>query len=151
MTQVDFYVLPEGARRDDFACRLIEKVYRTGCRVYVHTASAQRAQAIDDFLWSFRGGSFVPHEVLDTARQPDSPVLIGYQNPPEAGHEVLVNLSDTLPEFFGQFARIAELVDADPDVKLKARERYRYYREHGCPLESHTIDAAQLSSNHERE
>ena len=45
LTKVDFYILPsaEPSARLDFACKLTEKAWRLGHRVYLHcTDSAQR-------------------------------------------------------------------------------------------------------------
>jgi DNA polymerase IIIc chi subunit len=44
-----------------------------------------------------------------------------------------------LPQELAAYERIAEIVDADPGRKQRARERYRLYRERGCALESHNI------------
>lgn len=155
MTRIDFYVLPEGAAREAFVCRLAEKAYRKEQRVYIHTASQTHAAALDGLLWTFRGGSFVPHEIHQPQAVPESPIVIGHEGGPplakEYQSEVLINLSDTLPEFFSRFLRVVEIVDSDADVKLKARERFRYYRERGYPIESHQIDAAQLSATYEGE
>ena len=54
MTQVDFY-LPGPAARDNrfgLACRLADKAYRQGHRVYLHAASAEQARHLDRLLWT---------------------------------------------------------------------------------------------------
>ena len=57
------------------------------------------------------------------------------------GHDgdVLINLTPAVPLFFSRFARVAEIVGQDEDSKLSARERFRFYRDRGYALESHTI------------
>ena len=95
MARVDFYILPDRAAnsRPLLACRLAEKAYRLGHRVYIHVESAQQAQYLDDLLWSFRQGSFIPHGITPPQPGDDTPVLIGWQDAPAGATEVLINLS----------------------------------------------------------
>jgi len=44
-----------------------------------------------------------------------------------------------VPAWFSRFTRIAELVGAAEDDKARGRERFRYYRERGYPLETHNL------------
>ena len=140
MTQVDFYVLAQTQQRALFACRLAEKIYQLGKRVYIHTTDEQHSRALDDLLWTFQSGSFVPHERYQDGHAAHSPVLIGHQAQPKADADVLINISDELPMFYSGFARVAEIVDSEEAVKLKGRERFRLYRERGCTMLSHQID-----------
>ena len=68
--------------------------------------------------------------------------MIGSHAQPALDADVLINISDDLPIFYSNFARVAEIVDGEDVVKLKARDRYRIYRERGCTMVSHHIDAA---------
>ena len=141
MTQVDFYILAQMQQRALFACRLAEKIYRLGKRVYIHTADERHSQMLDDLLWTFQSGSFVPHECYQDHSAAQSPVLIGHHAQPLADADVLINISDELPMFYSRFARVAEIVDGEEAVKLKGRDRFRVYREQGCTMLSHPIDA----------
>jgi DNA polymerase-3 subunit chi len=51
----------------------------------------------------------------------------------------LVNLSDEIPPGFEQFAHVTEIISLNDDVRLPGRERFRFYREKGYPLESHDL------------
>ena len=86
MARVDFYVLP-GSReiaRQQFACRLAEKAYRLEHSVHIHVDDRAAMQRVDDLLWTFRDGSFVPHEIAESsAARPESPVTIGCSQLPE--------------------------------------------------------------------
>ena len=141
MTKVDFYLLPaSGNARELFACRLTEKAYRLGHRVYLLAPDRPAALELDELLWTFSQGSFVPHAIVSTATPADDhPVLIGHEEPPPAFGEVLVNLAAEIPPWFGRFARVAELVGADDAARASGRERYRFYRERGYPLDTHTL------------
>ncbi|MEA2080825.1 MAG: DNA polymerase III subunit chi, partial [Pseudomonadota bacterium] len=65
MTQVDFYLLQDDSaqNRISFACRLADKAYRLGNRVFIHTESAEQSRRLDDLLWTFQQNSFVPHAI----------------------------------------------------------------------------------------
>ena len=141
MTKVDFYLLPAGGDSTElFACRLAEKAYRLGHKVYLLTPDPPAARELDELLWTFSQGSFVPHAVIDgAALADDHPVLIGHEEPPPNLSEVLVNLAAEVPPWFGRFARVAELVGPDDAAKARGRERYRFYRERGYPLDTHTL------------
>lgn len=138
MTQVDFYLL-NGDRRELIACRLVEKAWRLGHRVYLLAPDKPAALELDELLWTFSQGSFVPHAVVGGAADDEQPVLIGHDEPPAALDDVLVSLADAVPPWFNRFTRIAELVGASDDDKARGRERYRFYRERGYPLATHNL------------
>ena len=142
MTRIDFYILPEGgtSAHEAVSCRLVEKVYKLGMNVYIHTDSEQLSQELDDLLWTFRQGSFIPHAQHGAEAAVESPVVVGHC--PEPGtehHDVLINFAQEVPAFFGRFERVAELVDQQPDYLQQARARYTFYRERGYELQSHKL------------
>ena len=61
-TKIDFYILPsaEPSARLDFACKLTEKAWRLGHRVYLHCSDIAQREDLDARLWRFKGESFVP-------------------------------------------------------------------------------------------
>ena len=141
MPRVDFYVLPDDKDngRALLACRLADKAYTLGHEVYILVASEAQAGALDDLLWTFRQDSFIPHERYPLAGDEASPVLIGTILPTESRAYVLINFTDRLPEGFERYERIAELVDQNPEVLAKSRERFRQYREQGLTPETHKL------------
>ena len=141
MPRIDFYVLPDckDNGRALLACRLTDKAYSLGHTVYLLTASEAQAAALDDLLWTFRQDSFVAHERFPPAGEEDSPVLVGAAPPVEVNAQVLINFTDVLPEGFERFERVVELVDQNPDVLARSRERFRQYRERGCAPETHKL------------
>ncbi|PZN30325.1 MAG: DNA polymerase III subunit chi [Proteobacteria bacterium] len=143
MSRVDFYVLAQAGSDAQlrFACRLAEKAVERGHRIYMQTASAAESQRLDELLWTFSDRSFLPHEIVtgSAASDPQVKILLGHAPPPDGCCELLINLSDALPESPGRYERIAEVVAADPERKRLARERYKQYRELGCTLESHNV------------
>lgn len=142
MTQVDFYILSPQARDDRFgiACRLAEKAWKSGHRVLINTADHEEARHLDGLLWSYRDESFIPHAPLGGADPSLNPILIGKsdQDPGEE-HDILINLASEVPTFFSRFARVLECVDNNEAAKQASRDRYRFYKEHGYPLNTHNI------------
>jgi len=141
MPRVDFYILPDQTPdgRLLLACRLAEKAYTLGHRVYIHAESKAQGQRLDDLLWTFRQGSFVPHALYPDAGSEPPPVLIGWETEPALPVPVLINLTPAVPAFFERCERVAELVDQTPEILTRSRERFRFYRQQGCPLESHKL------------
>ena len=142
MTRVDFHILPSDGKveRERWACRLGAKAWRQGHRVYIQTGSPAETKRIDELLWTFRDISFLPHGVSGTPGAGNVSVVVGHDEAPPEEHEVLVNLAHPVPLFFSRFERVLEIVAPDDGAKATARERFRFYKERGYPLESHNID-----------
>lgn len=140
MSRVDFYVLAADApdARLRYACRLAERAVEQGCQVYIQTPDVQR---LDDMLWTFSEGSFLPHEVFrgQEASHARVMVMVGSDAGPASHRSLLINLMDAMPSDVTSYERIAEIVDVDPERKRSARERFKQYREQGCAMESHNL------------
>ena len=142
MSKVDFYVIGGSGEqtRQRFACRLAEKAYRLDNTVHTHAADRQSVQQIDDLLWTFRDGSFVPHEVLGAAAaEPPAPITIGCESAPSRDCDLLINLSEEIPATAESFPRVAEIVTSDEDARNRSRKRFVDYRERGHTLDTHKL------------
>ena len=139
MAQVDFYVLDrvDEHARDTLACKLAEKAWRLENTIHIHTMTREDAERLDKLLWTFRDGSFVPHELMggDT----DAPVTIGFGTSTVAPRDLLITLCDEIPAFAESFPRVAELVSSDENSRVKSRQRYANYRDQGHKLTTHKI------------
>lgn len=137
--RVDFYVIPSADpdARLTIACRLADKAWRQGMRVYLLCADQAQRETLDARLWSFRGEAFVPHNAAEEA--PASAVTLGLGAPPAGPRELLINLTLQVPACAGEFARIAELVVEEPAIRQAARENFRHYRDQGYPLQDHRL------------
>jgi DNA polymerase-3 subunit chi len=141
MTEVDFYLLKDDSAhgRVQFACRLADKAYRLGNRIFIHTESADQTQQLDKMLWTFQQNSFVPHAVYQAGQDDPAPVQLAHDAEPGAGSQVLINLAADVPVFFSRFERVAELVSGNADVRRQGRKRYSFYKDRGYPLRTHEI------------
>ena len=141
MTRVDFYISPAltATARQQLACRIAEKAYLKQHPIYLHVADDAQAEQLDTLLWVFRPGSFIPHCRSHDPLAAASPVLIGSGEPPVMANGVLINLCDEVPAYFSRFERVAEVVSGDESARQRARQRYKFYRERGYPLETHEL------------
>ncbi len=140
MAEVSFYILPTESLQDRylFACKLIEKAYRSGSYCYVLTDSAEQSRIIDDLLWTFRAGSFIPHQIY-TGEPPNTEkvILIGSLDAPEHWQKILFNLSSRYPNIGPQTERILEILDNSETTKEAGRNRYRQYQQSGMKITTH--------------
>ncbi len=142
MPQVDFFVLSGGeSARRLYTCRLAEKAWKAGHKVFIRASDTSEIAVLDDLLWTFRQGSFLPHGLAeDHDNDPLVPILVGVGQAPEGFHDFLINLASDVPQDWQHFQRIAEIVDADPAVRQAGREKYRTYQSRGIKPVTHKID-----------
>lgn len=142
MTRVDFYIVEDTntQARQRLACRLAEKAYALDHTIYIHTDDRQQAEQLDQLLWTFRDGSFIPHCLQDDKVAPEAAIIIGHGAEPEDHNRVLINLSQEVPAFFSRFERVAEVIAGDEQARHAGRERFKFYRDRGYELNTHNLD-----------
>ena len=143
MTRVDFYVLATSSphERRVLACKLTEKAWRQGMKIYLHTGSETETGILDNLLWTFRQGSFIPHQktTAPAAEREDIDVLIGSDEAPTGFNDLVINLSLDKPPGYERYRRVAELVDEEETVRAEGRKRYAAYKQQGCEMEIHKL------------
>ncbi|MFW5444522.1 MAG: DNA polymerase III subunit chi [Methylococcaceae bacterium] len=145
MPEASFYILPTRSLSDRylFACKLIEKAYRSGQFCYVYTDSDMQSQQLDNQLWTFRENSFIPHQLYDEAlnKPPDyeQTVLIGTHSAPEKWQKLIFNLSSKYPDDLTKTDRVLEILDNNDDLKQAGRQRFRQYNQDGFNTTTHKI------------
>ena len=142
--RVDFYLLnsPEPQAAMLLACRLIEKAYQHGHRVFVFCKSATDAAHLDELLWTYKTDSFIPHHLQGEGPEPPPPVQIGFGPEPRGFNDILLNMSPTIPPFYSRFRRIMEIVLDEEVAKEISRQHYREYRQKQFELHTHPIESA---------
>ena len=137
MTRIDFYQLnPQQHKADRLVCQLCQKAYENQQKTLLLTQNPEHSAHLDKQLWIFNEDSFVPHDV-ELTDSFDTPILIQHTPPQDCERQLLINLSDDIPDNFAQYERIIELVTEDN--KQQAREHYSFYRERGYPLNHHNL------------
>ncbi len=143
MTRIDFYVLDENCSltREQFVCRLVEKAYHKSHQICLQTQGQGQAQYMDDLMWTYRQGGFLPHTQLQANTEADklTPVQISHGEDRCPHDDVLINLATDVPLFFSRFHRVAEIIPGDASLRAQARERFRFYRDRGYTLHTHQI------------
>jgi DNA polymerase-3 subunit chi len=145
MPEASFYILSTRSlpERYLFACKLIEKTYRSGQFCYVYTDTLQQCQQLDDQLWTFRKNSFIPHQIYDGTdnKTPDyeQTVLIGTHTAPEKWQKLIFNLSSKYPDNLAKTERILEILDQNEELKQAGRLRFRQYNKDGFNTTTHNM------------
>lgn len=135
VTRIDFH--SNVGNQLDYACRLTRKALGAGCKLLVLHQDAQQLAEFDQLLWSFSGTDFLPHVAAHDPLASQTPVLLCLTGdiPDVADNrEILLNLSDSVPQGFAQFERLIEIVGQDGPTKEAGRLRYRHYQQQGYPL-----------------
>ena len=137
MTTIDFY-----ARVNDrlgIAVRLCAKAYAAHGRVRVLTPDRATTDALDRLMWVNPALSFLPHCRMDSALAAETPIWIDEALDHSGPAVVLVNLHPDAPPFFSRFTRLAEIVGTGEADITAGRTRFRFYRERGYELRTHSL------------
>lgn len=151
-TQVMFYILPDEDKTDASAintstafyqaCLQASYFYRQNQRVFIYTQDQKDAEQIDEMLWAFDSDSFVPHNLSGEGPKQGAAVEISHQVP-RGRRPVLINLSNTVPDFASQFQLIVDFVPSDEALKQLARERFKACRQQGFQVDNQAITETQ--------
>ncbi len=134
MTQIGFYHLTRSVL-DQALPRLLDKALAAGLRTVVLAGSAERVEALNDRLWTYDPGSWLPH---GSARDGDAalqPIWLTDQDENPNRATVLVMCDGASSRSVGDYARCLDLFDGnDPDAVAAARERWRRWKAEGHEL-----------------
>lgn len=139
MTEVAFHF--NAPDKLAYACRFARKLVRSDRRLVI-TAPQPVLELLDGMLWRTHPLDFIAHggsssspEVRDA-----SPVLLMADPREAAVREVLLNLGHELPQGFGSYQHLIEVVGADDeDDRQQARQRWRHYAARGYTIARHDL------------
>jgi len=143
VSQVSFHTgVPE---RLSYLCRLLRKAQQSGARIGV-VGPTPLLDRLDRELWQFASTEFVPHVRLRPGRVlaprlEATPIVMAEEATDVPHREVLLNIGPEIPEGFEAFARVLEVVSADPEQAQRGRERFRQYKALGHAIEHHVVGA----------
>jgi len=143
MPEVSFYILSSASEQERclFVCKLAEKAYRNGAYMYLQTASEEQNRLLDDLLWTFRAGSFIPHQIHNGEVPANANrIMIGTGAAPQNWQKIIVNLSPQAPDNLEQAERILEILNADENIKQAGRQRYRHYQQLQLAISTHKMN-----------
>ena len=136
-----FYLLhdmasPNGlSAQEQLACNLAAAAWRLGKRVLISCETQEQALLLDEAIWKRDPDEFVPHNLFGEITTYATPIEISWSSKRNAQRrDLLINLQQVLPEFFGTFNQIIDFVPAEEQAKKLARERYKFLRTQGWQL-----------------
>ncbi len=158
MTEISFHF--NAPDKLAYACRLLRKAVNGGSHVVV-SAAPEALVKLDTLLWTISPLDFIAHcfADADAALVTASPILLGMPtallqgqaaafdlkaplaNSAAPARPVLVNLGDTVPPGFERFERLVELVGANEEDRLNARDRWKHYAHRGYAIIRHDLAA----------
>ena len=124
-----------------YACRLLRKAATAGSTGAVLAEEAMLTK-LDEQLWSFSALDFVPHARvgrLANEQLAHTPVWLCDSAAQGVGRQVLVNLTQAVPQGFEQFDRVIEVVTLDESDRQQARSRWKQYTERGYDIVRHDL------------
>jgi len=110
--------------------------------VLVYVPTSERSEQLDRLLWMHPATGFTPHCRADDKLAGESPIVLAsnLDNPPHDG--CLLNLSDEVPPGFSRFRQLVEIISVEDGDRLPGRERFRFYRERGYPLDARDVSGS---------
>ncbi len=142
LIRVDFYLLNNDQPQGEWllACRLLEKAYHRGHRVFVYCNDQKEVEHLDELLWTYKDDSFIPHHIQGEGPEPPPPIQIGCGGEPRGFNDIMLNMAATIPAYSSRFERIMEVVSANDAAKEVSRSHYREYRFKQYALHTHRIE-----------
>lgn len=138
--QVDFYLLGSQApSAEHLACRLALMAWERGHSIDIVTDGDAAAQALDQLMWQYPAGRFLPHDVSSADRPGQAPVRILATVTPQSA-DVVINLTTNPIKDPRRFRRLLEIVPHRDAERAASREKFRAYRELGLEPGTHDIN-----------
>ena len=132
MTQVFFY--HGAADKIAAACALLSGAYAKKKAMLVFAPEKEVASSVDRMLWTHPALSFVPHCRADSPLAAETPILLTDSLESVPQDERLMNLSQIVPPGFSRFQSLIEVVGQSDDDRNSARDRVKFYKDHGCEV-----------------
>ncbi len=134
MTEVLFYHL-QHQPLEQVLPSLLEKTAERGWRAVVQVGLAERLEAIDLLLWTYREDSFLPHGTSKDGAAEKQPVFLttGSENPNAAHVRFLVEGAE--PPDYAPYERVVHLFDGRiAEAVSAARKSWTHARDAGCDV-----------------
>ena len=116
---------------------LLEKSLERDWKVCVRSPNADRLDALDRHLWTFREDSFLPHGKADDANKEMQPIVLTTEkiNPNGAHLLMLLDGAWDEPEVLKTYDRVCVFFDGnDPEAVQDARTNWSKLKDADIPL-----------------
>jgi len=138
--QVDFYLLGESSPgAEKLACRLALMALEREQKIFIITTSDASSEQLDELMWQYPEGRFIPHAIAGAQDAGKAPVNIGTL----AGlspADVVINLSPEAVPQPERYSRLLEIVPYADNEKEASRVKFRIYRNQNLNPQTHEIN-----------
>ncbi len=139
MTEITFYF--NAPDKLGTARVLAGKALASRRKLLIYASDQHTLSTLDSLLWTVPGTGFVPHCMAGDRVADQTPILLTTDPEAMPHHEILMNLDHQRPALFSRFDRLIEIVSRDDaDDRLRARERFKFYRDRGYDIGRHDLD-----------
>jgi DNA polymerase-3 subunit chi len=108
-------------------------------KVLVYAPLDEQRNQLGRLLWTQPATGFIPHCMDGDKVAAETPIVLASRLDNLLHDECLLNLSNEIPPGFSRFQQLIEIVSIDDADRVPSRERFRFYRERGYPLEARDI------------
>jgi DNA polymerase-3 subunit chi len=138
--QVDFYLLAESsALASKFACRLALMAWERKQTIFIITTTNSSSDQLDELMWQYPEGRFLPHAKASDRDSSKTPVCIGTLSDLKPT-DVVINLCPEAVPQPERFGRVLEIVPFADDERQASRVKYKTYRNLGLKPQTHEIN-----------
>jgi len=129
--QIAFYHL-ERAPVTEVLPKLLEKALAAGLRTLVHVRDDKMMEEIDQSLWTYDPGSFLPHGTQSQGHVAEQPILVSFDGRNENASTCAAVLDGQVPADMNAFERCLYIFDGqDTSAVEKARAHWKEFKAHG--------------------
>lgn len=134
MTRIGFYHLQLWPLEKALPA-LLEKVQAGGHRAVVMAGSPERVSFLDNLLWTYDPGSWLPHGSVRDGEAALQPIWLTAQDENPNGAGVLVLTDGVMPASLDGFTRVLDLFDGNDERAVQAaRRRWKTWKDAGHEL-----------------
>lgn len=149
MTRIEFYF--NVANKHQLVEDLVSAAVLKQRQVNILATDAIMAANLAQYLWQNNAHSFLPNTPAYSKHAAATPVVIGLQADDailkQLNHDdLLINLTQILPNFFSRYTQLIELVGNDDADKIAGRHRYKFYRDRGYGIKNIDYNALNINT-----
>lgn len=134
MTEVRFYHLQRRTLEQALP-KILEKVIERDWRAVVLAGSPERVDALNQHLWTYDPGSFLPHGAARDGFAEMQPVWLTAEDENPNNATVLVQVDGVMSERLGGFDLVCDIFDGnDEEAVMAARDRWK-----ACKAAGHAL------------
>jgi len=118
-------------------CHFAQKHVEAGSTVAVFTAGEEQARVMNDLLWTYDDGSFLPHSLVGAQTSPLERIVVSMPGSERPAADVIMNFSDeavaaSVVQSSETEIAVYEFVPPDsPAARQASRRKWERYKEMG--------------------